>query len=121
MALKSAKSIFITPGLYIKSIRLSNDSTRLLLTIENASVIAVSGLIILKILSFGIVKETSREFLNCESALLAILCLFLPSNLKGSVNIPNTIPLKFSAASVKTLAAPDPSPPPKHAIKITIS
>src|SRR3990167_4767287 len=89
--------------------------------VENASVIEVSVSITLNILSFGMVIETFKELFNSFNAFWAILDLFFPSNLNGSVNMPSVIPPKDFAAFAKILVAPEPNPPPNEAIKITIS
>src|SRR3989344_5368531 len=88
---------------------------------EKASVMAVFSSMTLKILSFGIVIETFKDFRNSFNALYARRCLFLPSNLKGSVKMPKIMPWKFSNASANPLVAPDPNPPPRQEISITIS
>ena len=121
IVLTSAKSIFIKPGIVIKSVIPWTPFFKTPSASLNASTIVVPFDTVFIRLLFSTTINASTFFFILAIPFSAFSLLLLPSNTNGFVTIPTVkIPI-FLANSHTTGAAPVPVPPPIPAVTNTIS
>ena len=112
MALTSAKSTLMSPGLTIMSEMPTTPCRRMSSATAKARSMGVSSGMISKSLSFETTMTVSTFSLSLSMAAMACFIRLFPSNPKGLVTMPTVKQPSSLATSATTGAAPDPVPPP---------